>query len=165
MSQPVRLSSNRILLTAGYRHGAAVIELTRPGANEPIQVRGVWNRAAALNTKFTNVAVWQNHAYGLSDGTLECVDLETGERCWKDGRYGHGQVLRVQNLLLVLGESGELVLVRLDPQVPDAVQGRLQVLSGTTWNNLALYGRYLLVRNATEAACYELATRPRPPQP
>jgi hypothetical protein len=62
--------------------------------------------------------------------------------------------------MLVLRETGELVLVRLDPERPNAVAGRLQALTGKTWNNLALYGRLLLVRNATEAACYELATLP-----
>ena len=30
------------------------------------------------------------------------------------------------------------------------------MLDGMTWNNIALYGPYLLVRNAEEAACYEL---------
>ena len=113
-----------------------------------------------LNTKFTSVVIWENHAYGLSDGVLECVDPENGERRWKVGNYGDGQILRVRDLLLVLGEKGQLALVRLDPQTPNAVLGRVQVLSGTTWNNLALYGRDLLVRNATEAACYELALMP-----
>jgi hypothetical protein len=76
------------------------------------------------------------------------------------GRYGHGQILRVRDLLLVLGEKGELVLVRLDPREPNDVLGRVQALVGVTWNNLALYGRYLLVCNSTAAACYELATLP-----
>ena len=160
VSQPVPLTGNRILLSAGYRRGAAVIELTRRTAGEPTQVRCVWRVASVLNTKFTNVAVWKNHAYGLSDGLLECVALEAGARLWKAGHYGDGQILRVNDMLLVLGEGGELVLVRLDPQTPNAVQGRMQGLTGRTWNNLALYGRYLLVRNATEAACYELATLP-----
>ena len=116
-----------------------------------------------LSTKFTNVVVRDKHAYGLSDGVLECVDLEKGERCWKTGNYGQGQILRVRDLLLVLGEQGELTLVRLDPHTPNAVLGRLQVLTGTTWNNLALYGCHLLVRNATQAACYELPTLPIAP--
>jgi hypothetical protein len=30
------------------------------------------------------------------------------------------------------------------------------VFSSKTWNNLCLYGRYLLIRNAEEAACVEL---------
>lgn len=105
----------------------------------------------------------EEHAYGLSDGVLECVALESGRLCWRTGKYGHGQVLRVRDLLLVLGERGDLVLVRLDPQAANAVLGRLQVLTGTTWNNPALYGKYLLVRNATEAACYELAVLPLEP--
>ena len=34
--------------------------------------------------------------------------------------------------------------------------GSFQALSGKTWNNFALYGPYLVVRNAEEAAVYRL---------
>lgn len=156
VSQPVQLTTNRILLTKGYRRGASVIELRRDAEGTRMQPRCLWSNGAVLNTKFTNVAVWNGHAYGLSDGVLECVELETGKRRWKEGRYGDGQILRVRELLLVLSEKGELVLVRLDSGQPGAVLGRVQALTGTTWNNIALYGRYLLLRNATEAVCYEL---------
>ena len=50
-------------------------------------------------------------AYGLDDGILVCLDLATGARKWKGGRYGHGQVLRVDDLLLVQAEAGDVVLV------------------------------------------------------
>jgi hypothetical protein len=36
------------------------------------------------------------------------------------------------------------------------VRGRLAALAGQTWNNLAISGDRLLVRNAEEAACYVL---------
>lgn len=160
VSQPVPLPQDRILLSKGYGQGAAVIQLVRPEPSGPIQAQTVWRNKKALRTKFTNVVVWQGHAYGLSDGVLECVELETGESRWKSGNYGHGQILRVRDLLLVLNERGELILVRLDSRTPGMALGRLQVLTGKSWNNPALYGRYLLVRNATEAACYELATLP-----
>jgi outer membrane protein assembly factor BamB len=39
---------------------------------------------------------------------------------------------------------------------PNHVLGRFQAIEGMTWNTIALYGPYLLVRNAEEAACYEL---------
>ena len=32
---------------------------------------------------------------------MACVDARTGERVWKGGRYGHGQVLLVGDVLLV----------------------------------------------------------------
>jgi hypothetical protein len=34
--------------------------------------------------------------------------------------------------------------------------GSIQAIRGKTWNNLCLYGKRLLVRNAEEAACFEL---------
>ena len=39
---------------------------------------------------------------------------------------------------------------------------RFAALAGQTWNNLCLAGRRLLVRNAEEAACYELAAEAKP---
>jgi hypothetical protein len=83
------------------------------------------------------------------------VRLADGKRAWKGGRYGQGQVLRVGALLLVQAESGEVVLVDAAP-TKHVVRGRLAALRGQTWNNLGLSGRRLLVRNAEEAACYEL---------
>jgi hypothetical protein len=41
------------------------------------------------------------------------LDLETGKRRWKEGRYGSGQVLLLgdQPLLVVVTDEGEVVLV------------------------------------------------------
>jgi hypothetical protein len=58
-------------------------------------------------------------------------------------------------LLLVQAESGEVVLVDATPE-KHVVRGRLAAIDGQTWNNLCLSGDRLLVRNAEEAACYEL---------
>jgi outer membrane protein assembly factor BamB len=37
--------------------------------------------------------------------------------------------------------------------------GSLPAIDGQTWNNLCVSGHRLLVRNAEEAACYELPLR------
>ena len=95
------------------------------------------------------------HAFALSEGILECVELKSGRRRWKSGRYGHGQILGVGDLLLVLSEEGELHLVELNAKRFTHL-GSIQALSGKTWNNLCLYGKRLLVRNGEEAACIEL---------
>ena len=76
---------------------------------------------------------------------------------WKKGRYKYGQILAADDLLLVLGEFGELALVEASPTEYREL-GRIQVLEGQTWNTLCLTGNRLLVRNAKEAACYELPT-------
>lgn len=149
-SQPIPLDDSRLYLSKGYGIGAAVIEADGSGG-----FRDVWRNGGLLKTKFTNVAVHEGHAYGLSDGILECVRLSDGSRRWKAGRYGQGQVLRVGGLLVVQAESGEVVLVEAGPE-RHTVRGRLAAIEGQTWNNPCLSGSRLLVRNAEEAACYEL---------
>ena len=122
--------------------------------------REIWKSVRVMRTRFTNVAIREGHAYGLSDGILEGIDLENGERVWKNGRYGHGQVLLVGPLLLVQTEDGEIVMVEASPQSGGKALGRFMALDGMSWNNLALYGSLLLLRNATEAAAYRLPLAP-----
>jgi len=56
----------------------------------------------------------------------------------------------------VLSEDGELFVVEATPERRDNVLAQLPVLSGKTWNNFALYGPYVVVRNGEEAAVYRL---------
>jgi outer membrane protein assembly factor BamB len=158
VSQAVAVPPNRVFLSKGYGQGAVLLELASKG-DGTFLASEVWREPKVMRTKFTNVARKDGCLYGLSDGTLECIDLATGRRNWKEGRYQHGQILRVDDLLLVLSERGELVLVEARPDRANGVLGRFQALEGLTWNNLALSGPYLLVRNAQEAACYELPLR------
>jgi outer membrane protein assembly factor BamB len=155
VSQAVPVPPDRVFLSRGYGRGAALLQLL-PKGDSTFEVKALWRNSRVMRTKFTNVALWQGCVYGLSDGILECIDLETGQRMWKGGRYGHGQILRVGELLLVLSESGEVALVEATPQRRNNMLGQFQALEGKTWNTMALYGPYLLVRNAEQAACYKL---------
>ena len=150
-SQAHVLADGRIFISKGYGIGAAVFEPET--GTEPLGFRQVWAQPGMLKTKFTNVAIHDGHAYGLSDGILECVRLSDGKRMWKGGRYGQGQVLRVRGVLVVQAESGEVVFVDCSPE-KHLVRGRLAALDGQTWNNPCVTPDRLLVRNAEEAACY-----------
>jgi outer membrane protein assembly factor BamB len=158
-SQPVALPPDRVLVSKGYGQGSRLLQLV-PGEGGALSPRTVWSSRRALRTKLTNVVVRGDHAYGLSDGILECVALADGERVWRDGRYGHGQVLLVDDLLLVVSEEGELFLVEATPERENNVLGSVQAVDGKTWNNLALYGDLVLVRNATEATAWRLTLAP-----
>ena len=154
-SQVLPLPPDRVLISKGYGLGSSVLRLT-PGESGSLQVETLWRSRRALRTKLTNVAVHGDHAYALSDGILECVALADGERIWRDGRYGHGQLLLVGDLLLVLSEEGELRLIEASPDAENKVLGELQVLEGLTWNTFALYGDVVVLRNATEACAWRL---------
>jgi outer membrane protein assembly factor BamB len=114
----------------------------------------------SLKSKFGPIFVKDDYIYGLDDGIFTCVALKTGQRQWKDGRYGHGQGLLVGGIILLTSEKGEVVLIEPNPEKLVEI-GRFQVFSDKTWNPPALAGEYLLMRNDKEAACLQLATTPQ----
>jgi outer membrane protein assembly factor BamB len=111
-----------------------------------------------LKPEFPDLVVYNGHAYGFDVSIFCCIDLSTGKRCWKEGRYGRGQVVLLadQGLLLVTSEGGEAVLLAADPQRHQEL-GRFRALDGKTWNHPVIAHNRLYVRNAEEIACYELA--------
>jgi outer membrane protein assembly factor BamB len=91
---------------------------------------------------------------------LECMELETGAvKCKKRRQpvFGHGQIMLIGDVILVLSETGELALVEAKPDDYHELAS-LHALddANVTWNNPAFSLPYLLVRNAHEAACYRL---------
>lgn len=155
-AQPIVVGDRRVFLSSGYGKGAAVVEITRSG--EGFRTRTVWENIAMKN-RFSSSVLHEGVIYGLDEGILAAVDVATGERKWKAGRYGHGQVLIAGGHLLVLTEDGDLVLVRATPEGHDEVR-RASSLRGKTWNVPAIDGGRLFVRNTTEMAAYDL--RPDP---
>jgi outer membrane protein assembly factor BamB len=147
-SQPLLVGENRIFISAGYGHGAVVLDLTGGG------VRTVWQNIRMKN-KFNGSVLYEGHVYGLDEGILACVNVENGVQKWKGGRYGYGQVLLAGGHLVITSETGEVVLVKATPERHQEV-ARFSAIEGKTWNNPAIAGGLLLVRNATEMACFRL---------
>jgi len=151
-AQPLVVGENRVFVSAGYGHGAAVVEVARSG--DSFTAKLVWQNVNMKN-KFNSSVFYQGHIYGLDEAILSCVNAETGERKWKGGRYGYGQLLRASAHLIVLTESGEVVLVKATPESHVEIS-RFSAIEGRTWNNPALANGLLLVRNTTEMACFRI---------
>jgi outer membrane protein assembly factor BamB len=114
--------------------------------------------SGAIKPSLNDYVVYNGSAYGFSDGVFCCLDLETGKRRWKGGRYGHGQVLLLadQPLLFVMSESGEGVLIAPDEKKLNEL-ARFQAIEGKTWNHPVIAHGKLYARNAEEMACYDLS--------
>jgi outer membrane protein assembly factor BamB len=164
VSQPVPIGGDRLFLSKGYGTGASLLKIERDSSGR-LTANPVWTPAIkkVMKTKFSNVVMRDGYVYGLDDVLLSCIELETGKLQWKKRRtpeFGYGQIMLIGDVLLVLSETGELVLVEASPDGYRELSN-LQALNSenVTWNNPAFAPPYLLVRNAREAVCYELTLK------
>ena len=154
-SQPVLVGGDRVFLSAGYGVGCVMLQIAAaPGTTTGWTASEVW-KSKTMKTQFNSAAYLDGFLYGLDDGFLACVDAKTGQRRWKDGRYGSGQSLLVDNFVVIQNESGSVHLAQASPESFKEF-GKIPALDSKTWNHPAVVGRYLVVRNDHEAACYEL---------
>lgn len=148
-----QVESHQLLISSGYGRGSALISIARTGTAE-WAANAIW-QAKSLKSKFSDVIVHEGHVYGLDEGILACISLSDGTRRWKNGRYGYGQLILVNDTLLIQTESGRIVLVQADPNKFTEV-ATLDALHDRTWNQPVVAGLKLLVRNDREAVCFEL---------
>lgn len=152
--QPHLVGGDSILLPTGMGSGTRRIRVAK--GDDGWSAEEIWT-SRHMKSDFNDLVVYQGHAYGFDGAVFTCIDLETGERAWKGGRYGKGQVLLLEKsgLLLIAGERGELVLVKADPAGHTEL-AKIEALKGKTWNHPVVVGDRLFIRNAQEAACYRL---------
>ena len=88
--QPLLLGDDRVFISTGYGKGAAAFKIREVAGQSSAEQ--LWAQTTMKN-KFNSSMLVDGHIYGFDEGILACIDAETGDRVWKGGRYGHGQLL------------------------------------------------------------------------
>jgi outer membrane protein assembly factor BamB len=151
-AQPVVREDNQVFISSAT--GAAVFQIAK--SDDDWSVVELW-KTTRMKCAYSCPIEYQGYVYGIDENILACVDPANGKRIWKDrqGQFGHGQILLSGDLLIVLGEAGELALVEATPEAYREL-GRIQAIEGKTWNNPTLVGNRIFVRNHLEMAAYDL---------
>jgi outer membrane protein assembly factor BamB len=158
----VAAGPNRFLVGKGYGGGSALVDVRRQ--DDRWAAQPVWKSPRVLKTKFSQACVDGQVAYALSNGSLEAVEIASGKKLWQQprgSRFKQGQMVLVEDVLVVQAETGEVAIVEADPE---EFRQRLRwpALDTKTWNIPAVAGRHLLVRNDRRAICFLLPPRPQP---
>ena len=151
-AQPLIVDENHVFVSSGYGHGATLLEVF--SGEDGLAVKEVWfNRN--MKNKFNPSVLVDGVVYGLDEGILAAIDVRTGERLWKQGRYRYGQLIYASGHLIIVSEEGDLALVRATPDEYSELV-RFEAIPGKTWNVPAMAEGLLLVRNQTEMVAYDL---------
>ncbi len=154
ITQPAQMADGDVLVNGGQAEGVRRLGIVHRAGGWTIEERWTSTR---LKPYFNDFVVHEGYAYGFDGSLIACVDLANGERKWKGGRYGQGQLVLLpdQDLLLVIAEKGDLGLVEATPDGFKEL-ARTAGLEGKTWNHPVVVGDLLLVRNAEEMAAFRL---------
>lgn len=153
--QPALTAEGDVLVHEGETSGMRRLVVAQGSGGWSVSER--WT-SEGLNPYFSDFVVHNGYAYGFDGSGIACIDLKDGNRKWKGGNFGHGQLVLLadQDVLLVLTEKGELAMVKAAPDQFTEL-GRSPGIKGKTWNHPVLAGDVLLVRNSEEMAAFRLA--------
>ncbi len=153
---------NSVFVSSGENHGSVLLSLTARG--DQFDVKPLWAsqgpRSVLRNEWQTSILI-DGYLYGLDNvGSagpvthLACVAAESGERAWRQSRFGKANLIAADGKLFLSTMKGELVVVRVTPERYEEI-GRGVVL-GTTRQAPALAGGLLYLRDDHEIVCLDV---------
>lgn len=149
--------------SAGYQVGSAAYRISKNG--DKFTSTELWKQpASVINNHWSTPLCYKGHLYGLfgfkefGSCPLKCVDLATGNVLWSHEGFGPGGTILAGETLIVLGDAGEVTLVKADPSSYQEV-AKFEAISGKCWNAPALSDGRLFVRSTKEAACFDVAPK------
>ena len=151
------ISGNKIFISSGYGHGCALLELNGK------KVTKLWENKHMRNQLNSSV-LWEGHLYGLDGDSgnrgskLHCLEFATGQLKWSEASLRPGGLMAADGKLIVLGDSGELVVAEANPAAFKPL-ARAQVLGGKCWTVPVLSGGRIYCRNVRgDVVCLDVSS-------
>ena len=103
------VDGSKVFISSGYGTGCALYDVGTNSAQE------VWKNKNMRN-HVNSCVLWKGYLYGFDEGLLKCLDFNTGEVKWSEGKYGKGSLMLADGKLLLYSERGQLGLAEASPE-------------------------------------------------
>ena len=148
------VSGDIVYASKAYGLGSSACKITKAdGAYVATQLWKVPGNDEA--NQWSTPVAFNGFVYGLTGQTqfgnapLKCVDAATGAVKWSKTGFGPGGVTLADGNLLVLSDTGDLVLVKATPDAYTEL-ARCHVLAGKCWNSVAISNGHIYARSTKE---------------
>lgn len=143
-----------IFVSAEYGPGAAVLRVD--GAT----LTPLWASDEVLSSHYATSVYRDGYLYGFHGRqefgpSFRAIEFQTGKVRWTEDKFHAGSVTLAGNRLLILRETGELILAKASPDAFQPV-ARAQILPPTVRAYPALDEGFLYARNDNTLICLEL---------
>jgi outer membrane protein assembly factor BamB len=143
-----------IFVSAQYGPGAGVLRV------QGSTLVDVWASDDVMSNHYATSVYHEGHLYGFHGRqefgpSLRAVDFKTGTVKWSQDQFRAGSVTLVNNRLLIVRESGELILAEASPQAFRPL-ARAQVLPAVVRPLPAIADGFVYVRNENTLICLDL---------
>ena len=152
IAMPVLIPPDKIFVSASYDIGAVLLHIREQG--DSVSVREMW-KSTVMSNHFHSSVLLGKYLYGFDNGTLKCIEAETGEEMWGKRRLGKGSLIYADDMLSVLSDRGQLVLAEANQQ-RNVELASFQALTGRSWTPPTLANGKLYLRNQKELLCLNL---------
>ena len=154
---PLIIGDN-IFLSASYGTGATLVHVNGQ------KLEQLWSTEEALTNHYATSVYSGGILYGYHGRqeytqTFRAIEAKTGKLRWEESGFGAGTVTLADGRLLLLRESGELVLAEASPEAFKPI-ARSRILSGTVRAYPALAEGLFYARNEDTLVCVDLRKQP-----
>ena len=151
---------NRIFLSACYGLGGGLWEILEPTNGNP-SLKSLWKAENLLDCHYATPVARDGFLYGFHGRqerrpVLRCLEAEFGKVAWSSEPLPAGNLALADDKLVILLESGELLLAEASPVGFKALH-RQQILGSGTRAHFALAGNRLYARDKRRLICVDLS--------
>lgn len=139
------VNGDSVFISASYGAGATALRIEN---NKPVKI---WASDTVLSSHYATPVHREGLLFGF-DGrqeqrpSLTCVDWKTGKSLWRKEHFGAGSIVIANDRLLILLETGELILAEASPDAYKEI-ARAQILGAQTRAYPAIADGFLYARS------------------